>query len=89
MRRTKFWHDVWCGDVPFKESFSSLFCFATSKEAWIDEVSELEDEMFIRNMCFSRHFQDWEMDNVKGCLWKLYVLGIGKEDKVVRKASEK
>ena len=24
-RRIKFWHDVWCGDVPFKDSFPSLF----------------------------------------------------------------
>ncbi|RVX09572.1 hypothetical protein CK203_012400 [Vitis vinifera] len=64
-RRIKFWHDVWCSNVPLMYSFPSLFSFATSKEAWVDNVQEVEGEMVMWNPCFSRHFQDWEMDNVE------------------------
>ena len=31
-RRTKFWHDVWCGDAPLKDPFLSCFSFASNKE---------------------------------------------------------
>ena len=64
-RRIKFWHDVWCSNVPLMYSFPLLFSFATSKEAWVDNVQEVEGEMVMWNPCFSRHFQDWEMDNVE------------------------
>ena len=32
-RRIEFWHDVWCDDIPLKDSFPSLFTFAASKVA--------------------------------------------------------
>ena len=24
--RVKFWHDIWCGNCPLKETFPKLFC---------------------------------------------------------------
>ena len=48
-RRIKFWHDVWCSNVPLMYSFPLLFSFATSKEAWVDNVQEVEGEMVMWN----------------------------------------
>ena len=44
----------------------------------------------MRNACFLRYFQDWEMDNVEEYLWKLYVLGRTSTEwtKMVRKANK-
>ena len=44
-RRVKFWHDVWCNDMPLKDSFPSLFAFAIAKEAWVDDIREAEGGM--------------------------------------------
>ena len=41
-RRIKFWHDVWCDDMLLKDTFPSLFTFAIAKEAWVDDVQEVE-----------------------------------------------
>ena len=32
-RIIKFWHDVWCDDMPLKDSFPLLFTIVASKEA--------------------------------------------------------
>ena len=36
-RRVKFWKDLWWGNVPLCNSFPSLYAFASSKEAWVEE----------------------------------------------------
>ena len=49
---------------PSRTLFHLYFSFTTSKEAWMDEVWWVEGEVVMWNLCFSRHFQDWEMGNV-------------------------
>jgi hypothetical protein len=35
--RILFWHDVWCGDLPFKLLFPKLFTIACGKDTWVEE----------------------------------------------------
>ena len=70
-RRIKFWHDVWCDDMPLKDSFHSLFTFAIAKKAWMDDVWEVEGGMVTWNPCFSRNFHDWKLDVVNNFFLKL------------------
>ena len=90
-RRIKFWQDEWCGDVPLKDSFPSLFSFAASKELWVNDGQVVESGPIFWNSCFLRHFQDWEVNNVEELLWKLYVLGrsIRDDDKMVWKTRKR
>ena len=81
-RIVKFWHDVWCNDMPLKDSFPSLFTFAIAKEA--------EGTMVTWNPCFSRNFYDWELDVVNNLFLKLSEFGRvrEKQDKMVWKVSK-
>ena len=89
-RRVKFWHDVWCDDMPLKDSFPSLFTFAIAKEAWVDEVWEVEEGMVTWSPCFSRNFHDWKLDVVNNFFLKLNEFSRfrGEVDKMVWKASK-
>jgi hypothetical protein len=40
----RFWHDVWCGDQPLKESFPVLFHIARKKEAWVSDHMQIMNE---------------------------------------------
>ena len=88
-RRVKFWHDVWCNDMPLKDSFPSLFAFAIAKKAWVEDV-RVERGMVTWNLCFSRNFHDWELDVVNNFFLKLGGFGRFREeeDKMVWKASK-
>ena len=55
-RRINFWHNVWCNDIPLKESFPLLSTLATFKEAWVYDVQEVKGGMVTWNLCFLRHF---------------------------------
>ncbi|RVX11625.1 hypothetical protein CK203_015803 [Vitis vinifera] len=35
--RVKFWKDIWCGNIPLCEAFPSLFAFAVSQDAWVED----------------------------------------------------
>jgi hypothetical protein len=39
--RTKFWHDLWCGDTVLKEAFLVLFGIACAKDAFVADNLEL------------------------------------------------
>jgi hypothetical protein len=39
--RTKFWHDMWCGDTVLKEAFPVLFGIARAKDASAADNLEL------------------------------------------------
>ena len=55
-RRTKFWHDVWCGDAYLKDSFPSFFSFTSNKEAWVMNAWEVISRQVVWNLGFMRQF---------------------------------
>ena len=66
---------MWCDDIPLKDSFPSLFTLGASKEAWVEDVWEVEGGMVTWNPCFSRNFHDSEMDVVQNFIRKLDEFG--------------
>jgi hypothetical protein len=62
--RIRFWHDVWCGDQPLKESFLVLFRIARNKEAWVSDYMQIMNEEAHWNVPFCRVAQDWEVEVV-------------------------
>ena len=65
-RKVSFWKDKWCRTTPLRESFPSLFALTTSKEAWVNEVwTAFGERGGSWSPCFSRPFNDWEMEEVE------------------------
>ena len=64
-KRTKFWKDKWCGDLPLDVAFPSLFSCAMEKEAWVGDLWSYEYGGGCWNPVFSRSFNDWEMEDVE------------------------
>ena len=73
-RRVRFWRDRWCGDSPLCVSFPSLFSFTVDKEAWVADIWDpLAERGWGRwNPCFSRAFNDWEVEEVERFLEQLH-----------------
>ncbi|RVW90828.1 hypothetical protein CK203_028560 [Vitis vinifera] len=53
-RRVKFWKDIWCGNTPLCEAFPSLFAFAVSQDAWVEDCWDYMGDAGGWNPCFSR-----------------------------------
>ena len=66
-RRVRFWRDRWCGDFPLCVSFPSLFALSVDKEAWVADIWDplAEEGWGGWNPCFSRAFNDWEVEEAK------------------------
>uniref|UniRef100_A0A2N9GE45 Reverse transcriptase domain-containing protein n=1 Tax=Fagus sylvatica TaxID=28930 RepID=A0A2N9GE45_FAGSY len=64
--RIRFWHDVWCGDVPLKTRFPLLFACSTSQSASLASCLSISlvGEVRIWNLTFVRDFNDWEVEEV-------------------------
>ncbi|KAJ9701497.1 hypothetical protein PVL29_006726 [Vitis rotundifolia] len=90
-RRVKFWKDIWCGNIPLCEAFPSLFAFAVSQEAWVADCWDPMGVVGGWSPCFSRSFNDWELEEVERFLSVLQGkrLRVGLEDKVLWNASKK
>uniref|UniRef100_A0A2N9GB44 Integrase catalytic domain-containing protein n=1 Tax=Fagus sylvatica TaxID=28930 RepID=A0A2N9GB44_FAGSY len=41
--RLRFWHDVWCGDLPLRSQFPSLFQLARAPEASVADLCHFQD----------------------------------------------
>ena len=67
-RRVKFWKDIWCGNIPLCEAFPSLFAFAVSQNAWVADCWDSMGDAGGWYPCFSRPFNDWEMEAVVSLL---------------------
>ncbi|RVW76004.1 hypothetical protein CK203_052807 [Vitis vinifera] len=52
-RRVKFWKDIWCGNTPLCEAFPSLFAFAVSQDAWVEDCWDYMGDAGGWNPCFS------------------------------------
>ncbi|RVW85171.1 Transposon TX1 uncharacterized 149 kDa protein [Vitis vinifera] len=89
-RRVKFWKDIWCGNIPLCETFPSLFAFAVSQDAWVEDCWDSMGDAGGWYPCFSRPFNDWEMEVVASLLSFLQGkrLIVGMEDRVWWNASK-
>ncbi|RVW78924.1 putative ribonuclease H protein [Vitis vinifera] len=67
-RRVKFWKDIWWGNFPLCNSFPSLYAFASSKEAWVEEFWDTSGVEGVWSPRFSRPFNDWEVEEVERLL---------------------
>lgn len=59
---TKFWHDLWCGDIVLKEAFPALFKIARAKDASVADNLELLGDSKQWSLSFSREAHAWELD---------------------------
>ena len=64
----KFWKDIWCGNTPLCEAFPSLFAFAVSQDAWVEDCWDYMGDAGGWYPCFSRSFNDWEQEAVASLL---------------------
>jgi hypothetical protein len=42
---TKVWHNVWCGDHSFKESFPKLFFLARNRDALVADLRIIHNDV--------------------------------------------
>ena len=67
-RRVRFWKDKWCGNNTHHDYLPSLFALAVSKDAWVADFWDSLGEEGGWNPCFSRSFNDWEVEAVERLL---------------------
>jgi len=60
--RTRFWHDLWCGDTILKEVFPDFFGIARVKDASVADNLEILGGSIQWNVSFVREAHDWEVD---------------------------
>jgi hypothetical protein len=60
--RTKFWHDLCCGDTVLKEVFPVLFGIARVKDASVADNIEVLSSSIQWNVSFVREAHDWEVN---------------------------
>lgn len=65
-RKVKFWKDLWCKDQTLKEAFLNLYRLAVDKDELVSNAWEGSGESGCWNPHFSRHFNDWELEEVEG-----------------------
>jgi hypothetical protein len=59
--RTKFLHDLWCGDTVLKKVFPNLFGIARVKDASVANNMEVLGGSTQWNVSFVREAHDWEV----------------------------
>jgi hypothetical protein len=52
--RVLFWQNVWCGKLPLKNVFPTLFTIAYAKEAWLEENMAIVNGVVHSNVKFIR-----------------------------------
>ena len=62
-----------------KDAFLNFFRLAVNKDQWVFDAWEESGEVGIWNPLFSRHFNDWEMEEVEGLLRKLHPLVLNRD----------
>jgi hypothetical protein len=77
--RTRFWHDIWCGDRPLKDSFPELFCLARNRDAMVADLRSVSNDTTHWDINFTRLVHDWEVDSVSSFFNVLYSARVGRE----------
>jgi hypothetical protein len=82
--RTKFWHDLWCGNSTLKEAFPVLFGIARAKDASVADNVELVGGFNQWSVRFFREAHDWEVDTFAAFFQVLHSVSFnrGSEDKL-------
>ena len=64
--RVLFWHDSWCSNRPFKETFPVLFGCSLNQDDFVASVLVSRSPGSPRewNLSFGRSFNDWELEQV-------------------------
>jgi hypothetical protein len=70
--RLRFWHDVWCGDLPLRSQFPSLFQLARAPEASVADLCHFQGTNCVWDIAFNRSVQDWEMEMIDSFMTLLY-----------------
>ena len=65
-RKVKFWKDLWCKDQTLKEAFPNLYQLAVDKDELVSNAWEGSREPGCWNPHFSRHFNDWKLEELEG-----------------------
>ena len=78
-RNVKFWKDLWCEDQTLKDDFPNLFLLAVNKEEWVFDAWKESREVDSWNPLFSRHFNDWELEEEEGLFQKLHLLVLNRD----------
>jgi hypothetical protein len=70
--RLRFWHDVWCGDLPLRSQFPSLFQLARAPEATVADLCHFQGMNCVWDIAFIRSVQDWELEMIDSFMTLLY-----------------
>jgi len=54
----RFWHDLWCGDRPFKLCYPALYTIVHSSDAWVVDNLSVVGGAAHWNVLFTRYAQD-------------------------------
>jgi hypothetical protein len=81
---TKFWHNMWCGGHPLKESFVELFCHARNRDALVADLKTFSNDVVHWDISFIRLVHDWKVDLVSSFFNVLYSARLcqGADDKL-------
>jgi len=81
----RFWHDLWCEDMPLKLCYPVSFSIARFQDAWVVDNLSLVGGVAHWNVVFTRLAQDWEVEMVLSLYERLYSLRIrhGAVDRLV------
>jgi hypothetical protein len=81
--RISFWGEVWCGSLPFRKVFPSLYSLASNKEVSIANNHESMIRSHQWNVSFLRSLNDWEVEDLASFYSLLYSYMLGGEaDKI-------
>ena len=70
--RLRFWHDMWCGDLPLRSQFPSLFQLARAPEASVADLCHFQGTNCVWDIAFNRSVQDWELEMIESFMTLIY-----------------
>jgi hypothetical protein len=70
--KISFWHNVWCGERPFKTTFSGLYSIASLRDASVADHPQFSSGSSQWNANFVRVAHDWELEFFSSFFDQLY-----------------